>query len=1315
MMGLLYFETDKATTPSTLLITYLLFSVLFDAAQIRTLWLAHYTSIAAVQTASVAVRTCLLVLEAQSKASYLRLPYRDYPPEAQSGIFNTSFVWWLNQLFIKGFRKLMTTSDLFALHPKLSSEILGKRLKKCWNYYGKSQDRLSLPKAVLACLKWDLLAAVCPRLLMAAFRFAQPFLITSAINYIQEPGSTTNRNHAYGLIGATFLTYLGISISTVHFKQCFSRIISKFRGSMISLIYDKTLAIEDGLAANSAALTLMSTDVDNIIEFLENIFDVWARVLEVAVVIVVLACFSGQTLVAKTIGKDQQKWNQAIQTRVKNTSHMLSSLKAIKISGYADVLRSDLQDERRQELKTSGPFFMGIVWLNMLAGLPAIWSPAITFVVFAVQASIKNSQSLTTVQIFTSLSIITLVTSPAEKLLALLPQISAAMGCFKRIQDYLLLEPRADHRVLLSNQCSKNLAPHGEHEIEKSEATDGISSTLQPDMVRFENATIYPAHNAETAAITDASFTVPKSSVTILVGPVGAGKTTLLKAILGEISCRTGSVSINSASISFCSQASFIVNDTVKQNVCGPSGLDLDEDWYRTVMNACNLMIDVQRWSDGDNTVVGSKGLKISGGQRQRLALARAIYARRDLILLDDTMSALDVKTQALIIKNLFSKGGILRQLGTTVVWATHSTRNLPLADQVIFLDRGGKVTTLANSKVLQDSPSEIGLNDDLIDCERLSSKQTTPESSPGGASDEKLMDLTRLTGDSEIYFYYFRTIGWFLSISFLLMNAVAAFTENFPQIWLKWWVAADGKQLSKYLPVYVILALSATASAGFCIWIVFLRMMPKSAAQLHRILLDSVIDAPLSFIASVDSGVTLNRFSQDMSLVDLALPIALSSFVMAVYDCLAKVALIATGSTYMAITLPFTFVALFFIQHIYLRTSRQLRYLDLENKSPLYSHLTETLEGLTTIRAFGWETFSIAKQTEILDHSQKPYYMLLCVQRWLNLVLDLMVTALAVIVVTLAVNLRASTSAGLLGIALNNIISFNQSLSSLVNSWTSLETSLGAIARVKSFAATTPSENKPTNTSSPPPEWPTSGAVEFRNISVQYNSSSHALKDLSMSISPGQKIGICGRTGSGKSTLISALLGLLPPSTGSISIDGINITTLRPSTLRNSLIAIPQDPFTTPDTIRSTIDPHGEHPDTTIISITKDLHIWTALESRGGLDATLSNQPLSQGEQQLLCLSSALLRKSRVLILDEATGSLDDETERVVRRFVGERFVGCTVFWVAHRLETILSSDKIAVLDAGELVEFDSPNTLLANGGFFSQLYQSQQRETLS
>lgn len=451
------------------------------------------------------------------------------------------------------------------------------------------------------------------------------------------------------------------------------------------------------------------------------------------------------------------------------------------------------------------------------------------------------------------------------------------------------------------------------------------------------------------------------------------------------------------------------------------------------------------------------------------------------------------------------------------MTYLTFPARNLPFVDQVIVLDRQGQLTTLESPETLLNSPSKIGLDnidDDWKPAEPLNSEKPAPLTSMKGVTDEKLMDLTRRTGDFKIYFYYLRTVGWSLSTAFLIINGAAAFTQIFPQLWLKWWAAADGKQLPKYLPVYAILALSATVSTAFCIWIVFLRMMPKSAAQLHKILLDSAIDAPLSFIASIDSGVTLNRFSQDMSLVDLTLPGALLGLVMALFECLARVGLIATGSTYMAITLPFTVLAIYFIQHVYLRTSRQLRYLDLENKSPLYSHLTETLEGLATIRAFGRERFAAEKQTKILDHSQKPYYMLLCVQRWLNLVLDLMVTALAVITVTLAVNLRATTSAGLLGIALNNIISFNQSLSSLVNSWTSLETSLGAIARVKLFAATTPSENKLLDNRSPPPEWPGSGTVEIRNVSVQYVDGSHALKEFSMTITPGQKIGICGRTG---------------------------------------------------------------------------------------------------------------------------------------------------------------------------------------------------------
>ncbi|QDS72379.1 hypothetical protein FKW77_008421 [Venturia effusa] len=1113
IIGLLHLETYKATRPSTLIVVYLLFSVVFDATQIRTLWLAHHTTIAAVQAASAIVRLVLLVSESRSKVPYLILPYRDYPPEAQVGILNLSFVWWINKLFTKGFRVLITSSDLFPLHPRL----------------------------------------------------------------------------------------------------------------------------------NSAAL----------------------------------ACFAGQSLVAKTIGKDQQKWNRAIQIRVKNTSHMLSSLRNIKLSGHADVFHFDLQEERRQELRTSGPFFMGIVWLNLLAGLPTVWSPVVTFIVYAIQARVRGSQSLTTVQAFTSLSIITLLTSPASKLLALLSQIAAAMGCFGRIEEYLFSKSRIDNRIFVQAKHSRT----SEHGNEKSEPTSENKSSKPLYMVKFEKATISPAHESKTTAIKEASITIPKASLTVLVGPVGSGKTTLLKAMLGELNCQTGSVSLQSSRIAYCSQASFILNDTVKNNICGPSSLDIDETWYQTVISACDLGVDIQRWTDGDKTIVGSKGLKLSGGQRQRLALARAIYARRDLILLDDTMSALDGKTQGIISDNLFSQNGVLRRLGTTVIWATHHTQILPIADHIIVLDQEGNIRQVESPEVLLDSPSKLlsnSIDEDAVSSEKMDSSSPASPASERNVTDEKLMDLTRRTGDFTTYFYYFRTIGWSLSITFLTVNAVATFTQNFPQIWLKWWAAVNGNQLSKYLPVYTALAISATLSASVVIWIMFLRMMPKSAAELHKKILDAVIEAPLSFIVSTDSGVTLNRFSQDMSLMDLALPIALLSFVMAILDCLVKVSLIATGSSYMAITLPFTFVAIFFIQLVYLRTSRQLRHLDLENKSPLYSHLTETLEGLATIRAFGWERYFVAKQSEILDHSQKPYYMLLCAQRWLTLVLDLMVTALAVIVVALAVSLRSSTSVGLLGIALNNILSFNQSLSSLVTSWTSLETSLGAIARVKVFVETIPSEVSPVDDRPPPPpEWPENGALELRNVSIQYDDENYALKGISMMINAGQKVGICGRTGSGKSTLILSLLRLISPSAGSILIDGIDISSIRPSILRRRLTTVPQDPLTMTGTIRSNVDPFGEHPDTEIISVATEFHIWSALENRGGLDATLLDQPLSQGEQQLLCLARAALRKSSVLILDEATSSLDDETDRLIQKVIKQKFADCTVICVAHRTKSQCSKPE--------------------------------------
>ncbi|KAJ5992424.1 ABC transporter integral membrane type 1 [Penicillium sp. IBT 35674x] len=1322
IIGLSYAEDIKSTSPSFLLTAYLISSIIFDATQIRTLWLTHRVTFGAVQSAVLGTKIMMLVLENREKTSYLEPPYKDYPPEATRSIIDLSFVWWLNRLFLAGRRKIIGSQDLFALEPGLNSNITGKRLKRAWAKHGDKKNTLSLPWAFICCFWWDLATVVFPRICMIGFNFAQPFMITAVLVYVEDPITPESRNRGYGLIGAAFLIYLGLALSNVHYRHRFSRVNTLFRGTMISLIHDKTLALQDDLFAESAALTLMSTDIDGIIEHLENFNDVWARTIEVAIgtwllerqvgpaclvpLILTLACLGGQKLVAKTIGENQRNWNLEIQKRIQNTSSVLGSIKATKISGLSGKLSQVLQGHRERELFVSRAFFKGIMWLNGLGSMPRIWSPVITFIVYAVQAHIKGDDSLTTVKAFTAMSIITLVTTPAEKLLAVLPQLAAAMGCFQRIHEYMVSEPVKDSRIF-----NQELSPLTSGEAEPKAA------------ITLDSVTVLPSQNATLPALTDVSFKVTRGNMVIVFGPVGSGKTTLLKTILGELGCLTGSVSIRPSSVSYCSQNPWLPNTTIKKSITGISDHDVDERWYKTVIYACCLDEDIRRWPDGDRSEIGSKGLALSGGQKQRVALARSVYSRNAVALLDDVMSALDAQTQDIIIERLLSVRGILRQLGTTVILTTHNSRLLEIADSVVSLSPDGRVElqttgsdTIRNSNIWQARQySDPQIQDNLND--RSNEHTSTRASNSDSVSDTESMDRTRQIGDLSVYYYYARTVGPGLCAVFLTGHVLLAFAENFPQVWLSDWTAAGGGQLPLYISVYVVLALAASMLTMTCIWVVFIKLMPKSALRLHWLLLDTAMQAPLSFFSAIDNGVTLNRFSQDMTLVDLALPIALMSSGEAFFGCIATIGLIATGSAFMATTIPPTLFVLYFLQKIYLKTSRQLRYLDLESRSPLYSHFAEVLEGLPTIRAFGWQEPLSEILTRHLDNSQTPYYMLLCAQRWLNLVLDIVVMALATIVVALAVMLRNSTNSSLLGIALNNILGFNQLLSYFILSWTTLETSFGAIARVKSFVETTPCEN-PGSTPEPPASWPNKGDIDVQSASIHYPDGTTALDKLSMRIYPGEKIGICGRTGSGKSSLILAILRLVELSHGNITIDQTDISKIAPGSIRESLIAVPQDPFTLLGTIRYNIDIMGLSNDSEIISVLKQIGVWAAIESRGGLDVLLEDHPLSQGEQQLFCLARAILkRKTRnggcqLLVLDEATSSLDAQTDQRVQKVMREAFHDCTVLSVAHRLDTIIDFDRIAVLDAGRLVEFDTPQNLLAREGLFQRLYSGTDKQ---
>lgn len=434
------------------------------------------------------------------------------------------------------------------------------------------------------------------------------------------------------------------------------------------------------------------------------------------------------------------------------------------------------------------------------------------------------------------------------------------------------------------------------------------------------------------------------------------------------------------------------------------------------------------------------------------------------------------------------------------------TANRLPYADHIISLDGTGigceqgsldKLTS-SGGYVSRSLMSPAERKDEPVPAAALDAESPADAlvSSEVALLEEMEDGASRRTGDLAVYTYYIRAIGRIPTLIFAVCICAFIFCQSFPTIWLNWWAAANAKdpftRLGYYLGIYAMLGGLAIVFLVLSTWQMIVTMVPLSGNNFHQGLLKTVLNAPMSFFAATDAGVTINRFSQDLQLIDMDLPLsALNTFATFVL-CIAEMILIAAGSYYTAIAFPFLFAALWAVQHTYLRTSRQLRFVDLEAKSPLYALFTESVAGLATLRAFGWRGALEKKHHELLDRSQRPFYLLYAVQRWLTFVLDMFVTAIAVLVMVLVTQLRDVLPAGLIGVALVNIILFSQHLKLLMTFWTNLETQIGAISRIRSFTSHTASEHEPQEKEHPPPAWPSKGAIIFENVSAGYRSVNH-------------------------------------------------------------------------------------------------------------------------------------------------------------------------------------------------------------------------------
>ncbi|KAK1623308.1 ABC multidrug transporter [Colletotrichum phormii] len=1344
--ALSYTEHSRSLSPSLLLSAFLALSTIFDAVHLRTLWVKSVgTPLVSLSTAAFALKFALLVQEEASKRRWIIDDSGECSSEETAGLFNRIGFHWLNSLLYKGYSSPLSIAKLPAIDRQLLSDSLWNRLGQKWKNSTK-QGNHALLEAIFSALKWPILMPVPVYMILVGLQLAQPFMISTIMAYLASPvdHSEGQRNIGYGLIGAYGLVYICIAIVTAGCQHLVFRYATMMRGCLVLLIYEKTTSMSITGAEEAAAVTLMSTDVERIVNGMSKIHESWSTLLQMAVALALLyrqlgvvfmvplglflLCAVGAGVLSGSAGAFQASWMAAIQKRVAVTSSVLGSTKGVKLSGFTDKMFQIIQDLRLKEIASAAKFRTMLLIIVTLSYSPGAISPVVTFGAYTAIAQ-KDHTTLDSNRIFTSLALLTLVTQPLNELFAHLPNIFASIACFGRIQSFLLSpETSAKSEVRstsgkLDSTSSVSESQSGSSVCQESEKqpTAIVTSILDP----LANGNAFEIRNAKFGwkadadpALADLTLDIPLGKLTMIVGPVASGKSTLLKAILGETLVAEGTIGRSSDSIAFCDQIPWLTNETLRRNVTGFS--HFEASWYSTVIRACALEEDIVTFPDGDQVMVGSKGITLSGGQKQRVAIARAVYSRRDCILFDDVFSGLDFETQTRVFNNLFGISGLLRQRNVTALFVTHAVHTLPQADYIVTLDQTGTIASRGTFEELNKQPgyiSKLGLitKEDAIqrDAAQDNGKSAFQPQQKDTATDSSVDEETQRLGDRSIYKYYFQATGLRSVIVFLILQIIWAFLTKFPEIWLSWWGEANdlhpNHETGKYMGVYTVLqVLSLVALAAVCRHVV-LGMAVTSGITLHWILLEKALRAPLSFFATTNTGSIVNRFSQDIQLIDAELPIALLNVAANGLICIAQALMIIPASYQLIAVFPFLGGVLWIIQRFYLRTSRQLRFLELDAKAPMYSQFLETLSGLSTIRAFGWQKDLTTLMRDRLDISQRPMYLLYGIQRWLTLVLDLTVAALAIVLISVAVALRGRVGAGFAGVALYNIMGLSSAMKAAITTWTLLETSIGAVARVKTFAEQTPGESQAEEPQTPPESWPGSGAISLHNVTASYGEGmDNVLSKVSLTVLPGQKVGICGRSGSGKSSLLLTLLHLIDCSEGQIIIDGVDIATMPREVLRQRLNALPQEPPFFSGSIRLNCDPEGTTLDETITEALRAVGLWGLIEEKGGLDADFTDDLFSHGQKQVFCLARGILRPSKIVVMDEATSSVDVDTEKQMMNVIRERFADATIISVSHRLDTVLDFDKIVILDKGVIVEEGCPAELLGRASLFRTLYES-------
>ncbi|KAJ3319360.1 hypothetical protein HDV06_006387 [Boothiomyces sp. JEL0866] len=1092
----------------------------------------------------------------------------------------------------------------------------------------------------------------------------------------------------------------------------------RIRSVIISLVYNKSLKkIKNHEKDAGKIMNLMSVDSAKILEVCCYLMYLWSTPLQIMMIVgyllyiagwagalglggtfdinsvmIVMLLFTG--LVGKLIVTTQTNLMKKSDARVTAANELLQSIRIIKFFAWEKRFQQKLFEFRKTEL---GALWDFLLTSNTYKIMMIVTPIMVSFVTFASMTYSGKPLSVSTA--FTCLSIFQTLQRPMYIIPDIIVRVLESYVSLKRVEDYMN-EPELEEYVNVNGYSPLDpvvCLPGSEFQYPE---TSGLGIEELDAISGFKLRNL------------DIKF--PVNGLTVIHGTTGSGKTSLLNAILGELECKAGGVHLGQCAllkkdipIAYASQHVWLKNASIRDNIT--FGTPFDQDRYLQVIFACSLVRDLKTLSGGDLTEIGEKGVNLSGGQKARISLARAVYSYCPIILMDDILSAVDAPTAKHILEQAIC-GPLLRN--RTKILATHATSLcLPRADMAIQLARG---------KILQiEKPKE----------EFTESPIAQPDLDINEFGNEEhgiIVAEGRRKGSISwhVYWTYISAAGGILYLLLIILSygtaQIALFCNDY---WIKIWADAyttSNPSFTYYVSIYAAIGV-ATIVVYFARVCVVAAGSIRASKTIHSRLVKKILRVPVKFFEITPVGRILNRLSKDLKDIDVDLAVIVGDFLANLVKLLTYLVIILILSPTSIVGIFPVIVVYFLIGKRYLVVARELKRIDSNTRSPIFSHFGETIQGAPVIRAYAQEKRFVEELYSKVDENHKAFALMWIMNRWLGVRIDIIGALVALsscLSVIYAVKFGGGMDGGYAGLSISYSLDLANSLLWLVRIHATMEMEMNAVERVEEYAQLEEEAPAVIPSSRPPYSWPSEGKISVEGLSLKYSPDGpDVLSQVTFKVGAGEKIGIVGRTGAGKTTLSLAFFRFMEHAAGKIYIDGIDISSIGLHDLRSKLTVIPQDPVLLSGSLRSNLDPFSEYTDQDIWNCLKLVHFLESCKS--AIDTpdiqtenitletvvTEGGHNFSQGQRQLLCLARAILKQSKVIILDEATASIDHDTDLKIQETIRDRFNTSSLLCIAHRLSTIMDYDKILVLDKGKVVQFDTPYNLINVEGIFKNM----------